>query len=173
MSENKPQYFEPAGEGGMTKLHLAAHGGDLDRVLTALAEGIDVNGRDNGNWTALYWVVDMGIVAGQRGRIVDALVAAGADIDARDLEGSTPLMIACRAGSGDLVCLFVGAGAAFNACNDKGWTPLMEAACYGDLQTVMLLLRSGADQSAKTRDGKTALDFARRQGWDAIAAVLG
>jgi ankyrin repeat protein len=173
MSEDRPQYFEPAaGEGGMTKLHHAACAGDIDAVLAALEEGADVNARDHGDWTALHWVVDMGMVAGERERIVDALVAARGDVNARDLEGSTPLMIACRAGNGDLVRQLINAGAAINVCNEKGWTALMEAACYGEPDAVILLLSSGADRNAKTKDGKTALDLGRMQGWDAIIPIL-
>jgi ankyrin repeat protein len=49
----------------------------------------------------------------------------------------------------------------------------MEAACYGEPQTVNLLLASGADRSARTRDGKTAMELARMQGWDEVVAIFG
>ena len=43
MSKHKPIYEAPAsGEAGMTELHYAAYSGDLDAVLAAIKEGIDV-----------------------------------------------------------------------------------------------------------------------------------
>ena len=173
MSEDKPQYVEPtAGEGGMTELQHAAYRGDIDGVVAAMRGRPDLNAADQSGWTALHWLVDMGMVDGERERILDVLVAAGADVDARDLEGSTPLMIACRAGNPDLVRRLVDAGAAVNARDHNGRTALMEAACYGEPQTVNLLLASGADRSARTSDGKTAMELARMQGWDEVVAIF-
>src|SRR5215469_9452268 len=135
MSEGKPRYVEPAaGEGGMTELHHAAYRGDLDAVVAAIQDRANVDAPDHGGWTAMHWLVDMGMVGGGRERILDVLVAAGADLGARNLEGSTPLMIACRAGNADLVRRLVDAGAAINAASHKGRTALMEAASYGEPQ---------------------------------------
>ena len=173
MSDSKPRYFAPAaGEGGMTELHRAACRGDFNAVVAAVQERCDVNAPDHGGWTALHWLVDMGMVEGERERILDALLAAGADLEARDLEGSTPLMVACRAGNPDLVRRLVDAGATVNAHNLEGRTALMEAASYGEPQTMRLLLARGAQRSARTRDGKAAVDFARAQGWDEVVAIL-
>jgi len=173
VSNMKPGDSEPApAEAERTELHSAAYYGDLDGVLVALGQGLDVNGQDQGGWTPLHWVVDMGMVAGEREQIIAALIQAGADVNARSADGSTPLMVACRAGNGDLVRQLVAAGANLHACNDKGWTALIEAAYYGNPQTVAFLLDSGADKSARTLDGKTALDLAQLQLWDEVVQVL-
>jgi ankyrin repeat protein len=111
----------------MTELHYAAYCGDHDGVLAALRKGLDVNGRDHGGWTPLHWVVDMGMVAGEREHIVATLVRAGADVNAHDRAGATPLMVACRAGNGELVRQLVAAGADLNARDNAGKTALIEA----------------------------------------------
>ncbi len=162
----------PESAAGMTELHHAAYCGDHDGVLGAIRKGLDVNGRDQGGWTPLHWVVDMGMVAGEREQIVAALINAGADMNARDREGSTPLMVACRAGNGDLVRQLVAAGADLHARDHAGRTALIESAYYGNPQTVAFLLQSGADKSARTIQGKTALDWARAYEWDTIVQVL-
>ncbi|XP_049795989.1 poly [ADP-ribose] polymerase tankyrase-1-like [Schistocerca nitens] len=91
-----------------------------------------------------------------------ALIAAGADVAARDGSGRTALH--CAAGWGDVEAarLLVGAGAAVDARTDGGWTPLHCAAANGHAEVAAALLVAGADRGATTGDGRTALDVARR-----------
>ncbi len=173
MIMEKPTYWEPApGEGGMTELQHAAYSGDLEGVFAALHNGDDINVQDQSGWTPLHWAADMGMANGEREEVFAALIRAGADLEVRDLEGSTPLLVACRSGNGDLVRQLVAAGANLHAANNKGWTALIEAACYGNPQTVTFLLESGADTTARTMKGETALEKAREYGWEEIGKIL-
>lgn len=45
-------------------------------------------------------------------------------------------------------------------CDDK--SPLMYAAKYGELEAAKVLVKAGADVGLKNREGKTALDYARK-----------
>lgn len=45
-------------------------------------------------------------------------------------------------------------------CDDK--SPLMYAAKYGELEAAKVLVKAGADIGLKNREGKTALDYARK-----------
>jgi ankyrin repeat protein len=169
----KPSFWKPAtGSGGMSALQHAAYDGDLDGVVAALTEGSLVDARDDGNWTALHWVVDMGAAGGPRDKIIEALLDAGADIEARDLEGSTPIMVACRSGSGDLARQLARSGADIGTRNSKGWTTLMEAAAAGDTSMVIFLLEQDVDPSAREESGRTALDIAIGQGFEDAVAIL-
>jgi ankyrin repeat protein len=171
--DEKPVYWEPTpGEGGMTELQYAAYNGDLEGVLAALRNGDDINLQDQGGWAPLHWAADMGMANGEREEVFAALIQAGADLEVRDLEGSTPLLVACRSGNGDLVRQLVTAGANIQAANNKGWTALIEAACYGNPQTVTFLLDSGADITARTAKGETALEKARDYEWEEIVRIL-
>ncbi|XP_049795993.1 speckle-type POZ protein-like [Schistocerca nitens] len=91
-----------------------------------------------------------------------ALIAAGADVAARDGSGRTALH--CAAGWGDVEAarLLVGAGAAVDARTDGGWTPLHCAAANGHAEVAAALLVAGADRGATTGYGETALDVAVR-----------
>ena len=160
------------GSGGMSALHYAAYDGDFDGVVAALAEGSPVDALDDGNWTALHWVVDMGATGGPRDKIIEALLDAGADIEARDLEGSTPIMVACRSGSGDLARQLARGGADIGTRNSKGWTTLMEAAAAGDSAIVIFLLEQGVDYAAREQSGRTALDIAIAQGFEDVVTIL-
>ena len=54
----------------------------------------------------------------------------------------------------------------------NGWTALHEAACNGNLASATRLLEGGADLTLRTKDGKTALDYARSQGHSEVVALL-
>ena len=59
-----------------------------------------------------------------RGKIVELLLAAGADVNARSNAGATPLMVAAELGYGKVVRLLLKAGADVNAKNGEGQTAL-------------------------------------------------
>lgn len=60
---------------------------DVGRVDRVLAEGADLNTRDDGGWTPLHKAVAAGDIA-----IVQRLLAAGADPSAEDNAAWTPAM---------------------------------------------------------------------------------
>jgi ankyrin repeat protein len=93
---------------------------------------------------------------------VKRLLAAGAQVDAREKNGITALMAACLEGHREIVGLLLANGAEVNAKTIDGETPLMYASIRGDCNIAAMLLTRGAAVNAKTREGKTALTFATR-----------
>ena len=53
-----------------------------------------------------------------------------------------------------------------------GWTALHLAALNGHLDIVSILLNKGASTAIRNREGKTALDIAREEGQERIAAII-
>jgi hypothetical protein len=96
-------------------------------------------------------------------------VAAGADVNAPEADGTSPLLWAAYQSSPELVGLLLEAGADPNAPNDFGVTPLLQAARYGDTATITALLKGGAGLEVAGRDGETPLMAAARAG--SVAAV--
>ena len=61
--------------------------------------------------------------------------------------------------------------------NNLGWTALLEAVVLGDggadhQEIVRLLVGAGANVDLGDRDGVTAVEHARRRGYDEIVALL-
>ncbi|XP_049944395.1 ankyrin repeat domain-containing protein 65-like [Schistocerca serialis cubense] len=92
---------------------------------------------------------------------VRALLAAGADVGARDEEfGETALHWAAWRGHAAVVRLLLSAASDHNARDQGGQTPLHWAAQSGHAEAAAALLQAGADMGARTDKGNTPLDIA-------------
>ena len=83
----------------------------------------------------------------------------GADVNARDDEGETPLFPAISFGGLELAELLITNGADVNARDNDGETPMHHAAFGGDKKAFVLLIKYGADQNIKGQRGNTPLDI--------------
>lgn len=166
----RPQLFSPGpGKRGMTELHYAAYCGDPDAVAEYLTHGMKVDSKDDAGYTPLHWAVDMAMANHAPERVMAVLLDAGADINARDNDGNTVLMVACTAGNPRVVQQLVKAGASVKL-RSKRSTPLIEAG--GNADIVGLLLENGADPSERDAQGHTALDNAIRAKFTEVTRLL-
>lgn len=91
---------------------------------------------------------------------VQALLAAGASVDAVNSDGNNALWLACYADSPACAELLIRAGVAIDQANLTGATALMYAASAGRDRMVQLLLQAGADPERRNQDDFTAFDMA-------------
>ena len=103
--------------------------------------------------------------------IVDRLLAAGIDVNARYANDLTVLMWASGhaddASDADGVALvrdLLDRGARVDDADDRGRTALMIAAERGHAEVAKLLLAHGADPARREQQGKTAADLAASDG---------
>ena len=183
---------------GRTPLHHAALGRDETTAALALLEaGAEVDAPDDAAATPLALAVERGLgavqdalleagasparlasgqallLAARRGEAsrVSALLAVGADPDARDRSGATALHWAAAGlfGRVEVVEVLLQAGAAVDAPDWAGVTALMRARFRPAVTRA--LLRAGADPNAATPAGRTPLASAA-EGGDAEAVRL-
>ena len=105
---------------------------------------------------------DNGLLAALRcGNVkeVRRLLAANADINARDNTGFTVLHAAVLLEDEDIVKLLIAKGANVNVKSDDGDTPLHVAARSEDIDMISLLIAKGADVNARNKKGVTPSDI--------------
>ena len=140
-------------------------GSSLEVVRYFIEEqGIEVNNaaRKYGH-TPLHWAVVHSSLD-----VMQYLVSQGADVNAKDYGGATPLHFATAAHCSLYVIQYlVLQGADLNMKDDRGRTPLHEAAdrqSWRNRETVVgvlkYLISQGADVHAKDKDGQTPFDVA-------------
>jgi len=105
--------------------------------------------------TPLHWAAGNGLVV-----IAEGLLENGADIDAQDLFGRTPLHRAVADPA--MVAFLIREGANVNTRDVFGRTPLHEALPY--VESVVLLVDFGAEIDAQDFMGHTPLERATRLG---------
>ena len=113
--------------------------------------------------------------AAQNGDVseVKALLAKGADVNAKVWPGYTPLHTAARYGHVAVAKELLSNGAEIDAKSTKGYTPLHLAAFKGHLDVVKELLTKGAQIDAKNKYVDwTPLHLAARYGHVAVAKEL-
>ena len=103
---------------------------------------------------------------------MEFLIAKGAEVDARDNHGVTPLVLATNLGFTEGVTLLVAHGAKVDEPSSTGETPLIAAVHRHDLALMRVLLAGGANPDRADSSGRSARDYAMLLGKDNAAVTL-
>lgn len=141
------------GKLGVTPLVVALWQKDREVAFLALDRGADVNA--GGSQTpVIIWAL-------QDDQLLRRVIETGANVDARDHDGVTPLMWAARGQSLQTVQLLLRHGAKVNLQSTDGTTALMETLMLERADVAECLLSQGADTQIRDGWGHTALDQLR------------
>ncbi len=106
-------------------------------------------------------------------KAVEALLAAGANVNASNRDGFTALSQACTNGNARMVEALLKAGADANSFQAEGQSVLMTAARAGNAEVVKALLDHGAEVNTKESwRGQTALMWATAENHPDVVQVL-
>jgi uncharacterized protein len=156
-----------AGTGGDLRLVDAAKNQNHEAVRSLLKQKVDVNTPQPDGATALAWAAHWDDL-----EAADLLIAAGANANAANTYGVTPLSLACTNQSAAMVEKLLKAGADPNG-SPSGTPVLMVAARTGNTDTVKLLLSHGANANAReSARGQTALMWAVAEKHPEVARTL-
>ena len=184
-------------ESGLTPLHSAVGSARLV-VEMLIAAGADVNAKiDPFGDTPLDWAIGgeaetAGLLREHGGKTGEELppatlfeavyrddlegmkdlLAEGADVNAMDKDGNTPLHIVTHSGHKEMIKLLISNGAHVNAKDEGGWTPLHFAASGGHKEIAELMLANGADVNAKDFSDYTPLHRAAGGGHNEMIKLL-
>ncbi|KAJ6002935.1 hypothetical protein N7451_005482 [Penicillium sp. IBT 35674x] len=174
---------------GRTLLHYAVAGGSFNLVRALLRKGASIAALDGYLNSPLHLAAvsqiledDSGVYRAQTMfytrpvaetlRIIDYLIAQGADIEAHGHKGRTPLMQATQLGNVGFVDVLCSHGANVNATDDDGMTAVFFAVKQGSVELVKYLIDHGADVNWTCHNCLTPLLLASQQRLTAIAEVL-
>jgi uncharacterized protein len=168
---------------------MASFTGHLDIVQALLAKGGEFNAKMDDGATALGMatlagspsLLALGVAAAPDScrppscpivEIVQALLAAGADVNAKDNGGGTVLMTASATGHLDVMQALLAKGADVNAKASDGRTALMMASETGRLDVVQALLDKGADVNSLSFNGTALIGASATGHLDVVQALL-
>ena len=94
-------------------------------------------------------------------KILDAMIAAGAELNPKGVFSNSPLMYAITRYDLVSVKALLARGADANLKNKRGTTPLMTVIMSRGprIEMVKLLMEAGADPNARDKEGQTALSL--------------
>ena len=133
---------------------------ELHRVTVLLDYGASLDDRGRYGLTALHYAVRGGKLP-----LIQLLLERGAEVNALDEDGLTPLLHLSKTRSKadpiPVMELLAASGANVDARDETQTTLLMSFARQGKAEPVRWLLAHGADRNARNKSGKTAADIGR------------
>lgn len=147
-----------------TALMYAARGGHLESVQVLLKAGASVSAKDKnardsmGENQPLHHAM-----ASRNPAVIEELISAGADVNALNMFGDTPLNRAIEENNLEAARLLLKRGATVNLKSKRRCRPPLCAASWAQIPPpairdfILLLLEAGADPNAVDNLGRTAL----------------
>ena len=152
---------------GYTPLQYAIKNKHTHTVQYLLDNKANVNKIADNGWNSIHFACQYADID-----ILYLLIKRGGDVNAKDLKGKTPTMIAALNGKDDCISLLATAGANLDQKDDDGQVPLIVAATDGHANTVRELITNGASYDVTDNTRYNAIERAIISKKDGAAAIL-
>jgi ankyrin repeat protein len=162
--------------------HVLYHRNDIERLAQMIANGDVV---DASRLIASYPKLANAEIdprtrikplhlAANRGQdtICSDLITGGADVNAQDLAGETPLYFALATSNSNTLAILLQRGANVALTDTKGDGPLYYAVIANNTGAVSMLLKYGADPALRNKAGKSPLDYAKESTNEDVVKLL-
>lgn len=136
-------------------------------IMEWLITSKTIKSTDGTGNTALHYAAEWGLKDA-----IEALITKGANKEAKNASGETPLFSACKNDNAEIPQLLIQKGCKSNVRDNLGSTPLHVAVRWGNSNTAFQLIKSGCDINAQNVSGKTPLSEAALSGKTEIAKML-
>jgi ankyrin repeat protein len=137
-----------------TPLHKASDKGHSQVVMELVDHGADMDAKDSNGWTPLHcacWHGHLAVfnelmsLSDSNGTTTSILgkrtSRGGANMEAKDNQGNTPLHAAARLGHLPVVKALLRGGASILAANNEGWLPIHSAVTFRKSEVAKCLLQ--------------------------------
>jgi hypothetical protein len=122
-------------------LDQAVVDGDIERVKSEIAAGVDINSKNRMGWTLLHIAINK-----KHAEIAQLLIEKGADVNIRDNRGRGPVHLAVETGQKDIVEVLIAKGADLNAIDSRAENALTLARKNNQTEIAELLVKHGAKE---------------------------
>ena len=158
-----------ANQSGPTKsVQQAAIDGDVEQINLHIAKGANFNATDTYGYTPLKRAIE-----GHHPEAAKAIIDSGkADLNGKDRDGKTPLIIAAINGEAQIAEALVAKGVDIKAKDKDDRTALHAAILMGQKELATMLIEKGADVNGADKSGQTPLTLAQQRGQPEIAELL-
>ncbi len=146
---------------GRTLLHTAVKEKEVGLTKMLIDKGIQIDARDKSGMSPLHYASSI--------KIIDLLLANGADINAQTTQGQTLLHRAVEQNEAEIVSLLISRGGETNIRDQKGNYPLHIAKTE---EIAALLISNGADPKQPDNEGSTFVHQAVREKWQDTLKLL-
>ncbi|XP_053214981.1 ankyrin repeat, PH and SEC7 domain containing protein secG-like isoform X2 [Panonychus citri] len=153
---------------GNTPLHYAARAGKAEAVKFLLSKGANLKYKNSEGRNALH----VACFSGHEETLRQLILLEGIDLEVKDNEKNTPLIIASSLGHLKLVQLLTFSGAQVNVRNERKQTPIHKAAFNGFTEVVDHLVVKGGQVNMVDSEKDTPLHLAAHKGHMETVRIL-
>jgi len=122
-------------------LDQAVVDGDIERVKSEIAAGVDINSKNRQGWTLLHIAIYH-----KHTDISKLLIEKGADVNIRDNRGRAPIHLAVETGQKEIVEMLIAKGADLNVMDSRADNALTLARKSNNKEITDLLIKNGAKE---------------------------